>query len=90
VSAPDTRDEEEEESDWSWTPARLELKTISRGTWETIVQHHPDFETTYAVWRYVDAVVFNMWTDRETRCPLVPWQMIEWIICLNGSLGCGS
>ena len=87
VSAPDTRDEkgdtrdeEEGESDWSWTPARLELKTVSRGTWETVVQHHPDFETTYAVRRYVDAVVFNMWTDRETRCPLVPWQMLEWII----------
>jgi hypothetical protein len=68
------------DSDWSWTPARLEPKTVSRETWETIVRHHPDFETTGAVRRYVDAVVFNMWTDRETGCPLVPRHMLEWII----------
>lgn len=80
IERGDERGDGEEESDWSWTPARLELKTISRGTWETIVQHHPDFETTDAVRRYVDAVVFNTWTDRETGCPLVPRHMLEWII----------
>jgi len=76
----DTRDEEGEGSDWSWTPARLEPKTIGRETWEKIVQHHPGFETTAAVRRYVKAVAFNTWTDRETGLPLVPWQMLEWII----------
>ncbi|WP_263842047.1 proline-rich domain-containing protein [Salinibacter sp.] len=80
IERGDERGDGEEKSDWSWTPARLELKTISRGTWETIVQHHPHFETTDAVRRYVDAVAFNTWTDRETGRPLVPWQMLEWVI----------
>jgi hypothetical protein len=78
--AGDTRDEEGEGSDWSWTPARLEPKTIGRETWEKIVRHHPDFDTTEAVRRYVKAVALNTWTDRDTGLPLVPWQMLEWII----------
>ncbi|MCS4181958.1 hypothetical protein GGQ07_003422 [Salinibacter ruber] len=78
--AHDTSDEEGEGSDWSWTPARLEPKTIGRETWEKIVRHHWDFDTTAAVRRYVKAVAFNTWTDRDTGLPLVPWQMLEWII----------
>ncbi len=78
--AGDTRDEEGDGSDWSWTPARLEPKTIGRETWEKIVQHHPDFDTTAAVRRYVKAVAFNTWTDRDTGLPLVPMGMLEWII----------
>ena len=82
--AGDTRDEERDEeregSDWNWTPARLEPKTIGRETCEKIVRHHPDFDTTAAVRRYVKAVVLNTWTDRDTGLPLVPWEMLEWII----------
>ncbi len=85
--APDTSDgvgnthvEEGEGSKWSWTPARLEPKTIGRETWEKIVRHHSDFDTTAAVRRYVKAVVFNTWPDRDTGLPLVPWQMLEYII----------
>lgn len=45
TSDDDTSDEEGEGSDWSWTPARLEPKTIGRETWEKIVRHHWDFDT---------------------------------------------
>lgn len=78
--AGDTRDEEAEGSDWSWAPARLEPKTIGRETWEKVVRHHPDFDTTAAVRRYVKAVVLNTWTDRDTGLPLVPMGMLEWIV----------
>jgi hypothetical protein len=76
----DTRYEKGEGSDWGWTSARLEPKTIGRETWEKIVRHHSDFNTTAAVRRYVKAVVFNTWMDRDTGLPLVPWQMLEWVI----------
>jgi hypothetical protein len=65
-------------SSFTWDPDRLDRKTWSADTRRAVVRHHPDFEG--AVARFIHAVVVSPTLDRDTGFPMVPWQMLEWVI----------
>jgi hypothetical protein len=78
---PDLGGTEGEGGGHEWTLDDLDRrKTFRRETEQTIIRHHPDFAPEGAVRRFVYLVEFGGLQDRDTGLPLVPWQLLDWVI----------
>lgn len=75
----DSSETELDPDEWSWDSDKL-LQHCSKPTREKIIRYHEDFESDPRVRRFIWAVAFNPWPDEETGRPVVPWQMLRWVV----------